>query len=533
MILLHQISIARRRARQWTLAILLALPIAGSAQLFRLKTREYVEAKNAESAAAAAPARVAPIKLPAGRAAIPQNLTLLNAPGEGNPLAPFWNERNFVKSFAGSYGYRSDIEPPKPTTVVTNAIGGTNEVAFFNFKLFPLMTNDVSAAIKLLEENINTNVNAVFDYTLGNLYFQKADHENAARAYGAAIEKFPNYLRAHKNRAISYMGLERFDDAIPALTRTIDLGGGDGHIYGLLGVCLLKRGNYIGAEGAYRNAMMLLPEQKDWKMGLLTCQIEQGKLTAANTFLESLLGENPDDAGLWNIQASLQMQMEAPDQAAVSYEILRKLGKANLSNLMLLGDIYMSREAPALALPVYLEAIEKDGVKNLRSSLRAAGILAGSGAWDETAAILEKIRKTHGDNIKGDEDLELLKLDSRVALAKGDGARAAKLLEQVVEKNPLDGEALLMIGDFHAAPPEEETEDEAKLRKAKADHRYELASKIEGFAADAFVKRAQLKVREREYDQAIDFLNKAQKVRHRENIQTYLEAVQRAARKRS
>lgn len=518
---------------QWTLVILLVLPGAGSAQLLRLKTREYVEARNAAAAAAAAPVKVAPIKLPAGRAAIPQNLTLLNAPGEGNPLAPFWNDRNFVKSFAGSYGYRSDIEPPKPTTLVTNAIGDTNEVAFFNFQLYPLMTNDVGAAIKLLEDNITTNVNAVFDYTLGNLYFQKADHKNAARAYGAAIEKFPNYLRAHKNRAISYMGLERYDEAVPALTRTIDLGGGDGHIYGLLGVCLLKKGAYIGAEGAYRNAMLLLPEQKDWKMGLLTCQIEQGKLAAANVLLDSLLAEDPGDAALWNIQASLYMQMDEPGKAAISYEILRKLGKANLSNLMLLGDIYMSQEAPELALSVYLEAIGKDGVKNLKSSLRAAGILAGSGAWKETTSILEKIRKTHGDKIKDEEDLELLKLESKVALANGDGARAAQVLEQVVEKNPLDGEALLMIGDFHATPPEEETEDEARRRKAKADNRYELASKIKGFKADAFVKRAQLKVREREYEQAIEFLTKAQKIRHRENIQTYLEAVQRAARKRS
>jgi len=529
----NRISLARRRAWLWTLVALMAWPLLGSAQLFRLKTREYVEAKNAETAAAAAPVRVPPIKLPAGRAAIPQNLTLLNAPGEGNPLAPFWNDRNFVKSFAGSYGYRSDIEPPKPTTLVTNAIGGTNEVAFFNFKLFPLMTNDVDAAIKLLEDNITTNVNAVFDYTLGNLYFQKADHKNAARAYGAAIEKFPNYLRAHKNRAISYMGLELYDEAVPALTTTIDLGGGDGHIYGLLGVCLTKKGNYIGAEGAYRNAMMLLPEQKDWKMGLLNCQIEQGKLEVANAFIDSMLRQTPGDAALWNLQASLFMQMDQPGKAAISYEILRKLGEAGLSNLMLLGDIYMSQEAPALALPVYLEAIEKDGVKNLKSSLRAAGILAGSGAWDETKAILEKIRKAHGDKIKDDEDLELLKLESKIALADGDGAQAASVLERVVEKNPLDGEALLMIGDYYATPPDEESEDEARLRKAKADHRYELASKIEGFQADAFVKRAQLKVREREYEQAIEFLTKAQKIRHRDNIQTYLEAVQRAARKRS
>jgi len=90
-----------------------------------------------------------------------------------------------------------------------------------------------------------------------------------------------------------------------------------------------------------------------------------------------------------------------------------------------------------------------------------------------------------------------------------------------------------MVGDYYSIPADGEDEDQARTRKAKADNRYEMASKVTGFEAQAMVKRAQLRVRERKYDQALEFLTKAQKIRPRDSIQRYLEAVQRAARKRS
>ncbi len=515
-------------------ALCLAAPATGRAQLFKLKERGAEESEKG-GAAAAPVVEPPPIAFPSGKAAIPQNLALLNPPAADNPLAAFWNDRQFVMSFAGSYGYRTDIEPPKLHPGNTNYIGGTNELAFYNQRLFPLMEKQPDEAIALLEENVSTNSNAVFDYLLGNQYFQKGSegYGKAVENYRRAIDKFPSFLRAHKNLAFSYVGLEKFEEAVPSLTRTIELGGADGHVYGILGVCLSRQKNHIGAEGAYRNAMMLMPERKDWKMGLLSCQIEQGKLPTAEAFLNTLLAADPTDAKLWDLQANLHLQMEQPDKAAIDYEVLRKLGKATIPNLMLLGDIYITREAAALALDVYLEAIDKAGVGDIARTLRAADILSNSGAWDEAQTLFKRIRDKHGKNLDEDQDMKLLRLESRVAMAKGEGDRAIGVLEEIARKNPLDGEALLMIGDYYAAPAEEETEDQARTRKAKADNRYEMAAHIDGFEAEALVKRAQLLVRERKYDRALEYLTKAQKIRHRDSIQRYLEAVQRAARKRS
>jgi hypothetical protein len=64
----------------------------------------------------------------------------------------------------------------------------------------------------------------------------------------------------------------------------------------------------------------------------------------------------------------------------------------------------------------------------------------------------------------------------------------------------------------------------------KAGARFDAASKIEGFEADAFVKQAQLLVKSQKYADAVELLRKAQKSKPRDNVQRYLERVEQLAR---
>jgi len=86
-------------------------------------------------------------------------------------------------------------------------------------------------------------------------------------------------------------------------------------------------------------------------------------------------------------------------------------------------------------------------------------------------------------------------------------------------KNPTDGEALILVGEYYANKGERE----------KAEFKYERAAKIEGFEADAMVKHAQLLVQYQKYVQAVELLTKAQKIRPRDSVQRYLEAIERVA----
>jgi tetratricopeptide (TPR) repeat protein len=428
-----------------------------------------------------------------------------------DPLAAFWNSETFIKSFLGSYGFHAGVEPKLATP----------EDQQFYQSIATVVREDARKAIATLEQYVTAETSAVLDYTLATLYFQEGEPAKAIKQYEIALAKFPTFLRAHKNLGILLVKEGRFADAVAPLTETVRLGGADGNVYGLLGFAFLNTEKFASAEAAYRNAILLQPDTLDWKLGLVKGQIQQGKYREAVDLLDELLQKNPQNDTLWALQANVLVSLEQPLKAAVNFEILRKLGKATPAHLLLLGDIYMTQDQRELALSAYLEAIEKDGGKSPAKALRAAEILASQGAWDEARALFAKIRATSGA-LADEDEMKLLKLESKVALATGEAEKAVTTLERVIERNPLDGEALLMVGEHYARNGERE----------KAEFRYEMAAKLEKFEADALVKHAQLHVQAKAYDKAVEMLRRAQKLKPRDSIQRYLEAVERVQRAR-
>jgi hypothetical protein len=121
--------------------------------------------------------------------------------------------------------------------------------------------------------------------------------------------------------------------------------------------------------------------------------------------------------------------------------------------------------------------------------------------------------------LTGADELKLLKLESKVAMSTGAGEKAIESLEQIIQKDPLDAEALMLAGDYYAK----------NNQKEKAEFRYQTAAGISGYEAEAFVKHAQLLVQSQKYPQAAELLKKAQKVKPRDNVQRYLEKVEQLA----
>jgi Flp pilus assembly protein TadD len=105
-------------------------------------------------------------------------------------------------------------------------------------------------------------------------------------------------------------------------------------------------------------------------------------------------------------------------------------------------------------------------------------------------------------------------------MSTGAGAKAIETLEQIIQKDPLDAEALMLAGDYYAK----------NNQKEKAEFRYRTASGIAGYEADAYVKHAQLLVQSQKYIEAAELLKKAQKVKQRDNVQRYLEKVEQLGR---
>lgn len=439
------------------------------------------------------------------------NTPALFAPvADNHPLAGVWNDPEFTRRLLGSYGFASEVEPRMTA----------EEQQFYKEKVVPLLREDSNKALAELQPRIKPESSALFDYTVGNIYFQGEDFTNAVKYFEQAVAKFPDFRRAWKNLGFALVRDGKYNEAIHPLSEAIVLGGGDGKAFGLLGFAYMNAGRYLSAEAAYKQAMLFEPDNLDFKLGLVKSCIGQASYDAALAMLDELLQRYPDNSNLWSIQANVYLQKDRPAQAAVNFEMLRRMGQATPENLATLGDIYMMQESKDLALAAYLESVEKDEWKHPARALRAAEILSSRGAWDEAGVLFKKVRSVAGGSLEAQDELKLLKLEARVAMATGSGEEGIKVLEQIIQRNPLDGEALLLAGDYYARNGQPE----------KAEFRYDTAAKLPGFEAEAMVKQAQLLVKSSKYAQAAEVLKKAQKVKPRDNVQRYLEKVEQLAR---
>jgi tetratricopeptide (TPR) repeat protein len=313
-----------------------------------------------------------------------------------------------------------------------------------------------------------------------------------------------------------------FAKAAPALSKVVELGGGDGLTYGLLGFAYSNLENHLAAESAYRMAILLDPATKDWRMGLARSFFKQERFADAIALTGALLRETPDAADLWLLQANAYLGSGQPMRAAENYEIVDRLGKSTPESLNMLADIYVNDELYEPAARRYLEALDLDAKADGERPLKAAQVLVGRAALDEAKTLLDGVESRRGGSFGEARRTEFLKLRARIAAATQASDEEAKLLAEIVTLNPLDGEALLLLGQYHARNGDPE----------RAIFHYERAASLEKFEPDAKVRHAQLLVQQGKYAEAIPLLRAAQQLKYRDNIQAYLEQVERIAKTR-
>ena len=233
-----------------------------------------------------------------------------------------------------------------------------------------------------------------------------------------------------------------------------------------------------------------------------------------------LIKDQPERPDLWLLQANAYIGLNQPVKAAEVYELLDHLGKSTVDSLNMLGDIYINQELYHMAVKSYIRAMEKEPQLNADRPIRAAKVLVARGALDETGELIGSIRKLKADGLKVKNRKDLLKIQARLAVAGGSGDQEVSILKEIVELDPLDGEALILLGQHSSRTGDAE----------KAVFYFERAAAIEKFEADAKVRHAQLLVGEGKYNQALPLLRRAQMIKPRENIQQYLEQVERIAK---
>jgi len=425
-------------------------------------------------------------------------------------LAAVWNNPVFQKQFIGAYGINADVEPR-----VT-----PDEVKLLE-KVRPLMADQLPKAEATLAKGIKPDGSAILDFTLGGIQFQQDKMVDALRNYRKAVGKFPSFRRAWRNIGLIEARQGRFDEAIRAFTRMIELGGGDSYSYGLLGFAYASKRDYQAAEVAYRNALLLQPENNEWRLGLTRCVFKQDKFEDAAALLDGLIERYPDKRDFWLLQAQTYIGMKQPLKAAGNLEALDLLGESTADSLHTLGEIYVGENLMDLAARAFQRAIDADGKQPVARPLRAAELLAARGALPQARQVAAHLRQAWEARLEEADRRKLLKLEARLSMAEGGGtAETAAVLEEIVKLDPLDGEALLLLGQHYGRQGQPD----------RAIFCYERAEGIEAFEVNARVRHAQVLVGMGRYADAVPLLRRAQELRAREDVARYLEQVERFAK---
>lgn len=314
------------------------------------------------------------------------------------------------------------------------------------------------------------------------------------------------------------------------LQKAIELGENSARVYGLLGYCHLLKKNAVVAENAYRQAYLLDASSRDWKLGLAQALMVQEKFPEAANLLGTLIEENANDKQLWLQQTNAFLAMERKEDAIVNLESLRLKGIADESNLNLLGNLYMDRGEPQLALLAYLAAMEKTKSLDIPRTLKSARILNDYGHPDKADEFVSRIRTKAGAKIQPADQIALLLTEVRISQSKRELNRTGALLNKLIELNPANGEVLLELGRYKDQLARDEA-DETKRGELMAEARtnYQLAARIDTVAYPANLALGQMLVRERRYPEALTHLQAALNLKKSESLEQYASRVRRAA----
>ncbi len=422
------------------------------------------------------------------------------------------NDPEWQKRFLGSYGFLSGAEPKTPES----------ELALLREVIELMKANPQAAATMLQQRAVEGGTSASLDFLLANLEFQNGNLDRAVTFYQSAIQKFPDFRRAHKNLGLVMVQKGDIQGSLGHLSKAIELGDRDGRTYGLLGYGYIQQEKYLAAEQAYRNAILQQPEVEDWKLGLARSLLATEHYRDAVSLFESLIAENPDDPNLWLLQANAYLGLEEPLEAAVNLEAVRMMGQAQSSSLQLLGDIYMNNGMQEFAKLAYLDVIASDqGASQFSTAYRAADLLVRTRSWREAAEILDAIDKRYAPALGKSDELKVLTLRAKVARAEGRSEEAAGVLESIVQRDGTRGDALLELASYYDEQGQQE----------KALLMIERAQNLEAFERKALLAHAQIRVRRKEYPAAVDLLRRALQIQDEPRVQRFLARVEEAARR--
>lgn len=425
------------------------------------------------------------------------------------PIDSLWKSESFRKAYTGSYGIDSRIEP------LIN-----EDEAFYLGEAAKLMgKEDRPGAIqKLIDSDLLDNSPALL-FSLGNFHFEEGDPKVAISYFDKALELFPNFRDAHRNVAMLKIQTGDHEAAEKHLKRAIELGSQEGLTYGLLAYCHTQKNRLQAALSAYRMAQVTMPEEIQWQLGEAYTLQALDEAEKASSIYASLIKKFPTDVSLWINQANAYAQKESYSEAIAHLELANRMSDLNPKNRVVLGQMFLEQSLADLAVENFREAVAEKGV-SLSLAINCLGLLGNHQNWAEAKSFGEECGRIYQEELALPESKTFFSSFQRtMALAEletGDAKAGAKRVETLLESDPLDGDALILLARFRE--DNNQADDAIVL--------LEQAAIIPEKRAEALMAHGRILVSQFRYDEALKLLEESQSLSPTAGLKAYIEAIE-------
>jgi tetratricopeptide (TPR) repeat protein len=338
-----------------------------------------------------------------------------------------------------------------------------------------------------------TQISAYLLYLIGHAYFSLEKYEAAETAFLSALTPIPDYIRVHESLGLLYLRLERYKEAQRHLAHAAGLGLHTPELFGSLGYLNYQTENFWGAANGFQEALMLDPDNGQYKRGLLHALSRTYQHQSALTLVESMLLEQPDDAGLWVYRGHAALQGGEREVALSSLETAIRLGDNQASRLQVCATLHMELGSIARAV----DLLKSDFSSGMDFVLIDQGMnwLKQAEEWAFLEQLVDSVREDWG-SIDQLQQSKMLMREADISLHKGDVSAAREALEQAIALDPSNAYALMSLAGIHRE----------KGNYNRAELLYQRASTYGLYRENALISLAQLALDQEDFRRALQIL---------------------------
>ena len=413
-----------------------------------------------------------------------------------------WNDPKFIKTFTDDLALRTEIEPsisPEEKLLIAKTV--------------PQISQNPAEAFRSLASEISNESSAALDFILGHLSNVLGDRQRDVGFYTKAVEKFPNFLRAHKWLGHFYFEHEDFDRATESYVRVLSLSGneGDEFVHGRLAYSLLYREEFVSAETAFRAAAVANPGNTRWKSGLAHCLVNLDQPQAALAIVKEILAQEPGDQNHWLLKANAHLAATQPRQALAAFEAARRLRRPGTEILTLIGDLYLNEGLIPPAVANYRSALQENPAAAGAGILRAIEALIVRAQLNPARELLASYQELVSKQTTATNQDRLTKLQLWIDLAQNPGESIFTTMETFLDRHPLDTDSLIRLADAYSLAE----------KYPQAQQTYLQALRIDDTNVTILSKLAQLQAQQRHFAEALKTIQSALQLAPNPALESY------------